>query len=356
MRILADAMCAEFGGIRTYVEHLLRVWPDLYPDDDVHVLLRRGSDVPTDPRVVRHERSIRPRLGPFGRPWAQTLELPRLVRHVRPDVVLATLPSTTVRRVGVPTAVVVYDLRHEMRPEQFSRSNRLFRAISYGRGYALADGFLSISQRSLDDLHHRHPRLVRTPGRVTHLGADHVDEWIADSRDHAVTFAHHTNKNLDLVLDAWRHLLARDASPPPLRVLGLNAARREELMPRLAAAGLEGWVELAPFLPEDEFQRTFASARVIVFPSDFEGFGLPVAEGMRLGIPVVIGPERATLEVAGGHAVVMTDWSSSALASAVERAMALDTQQLADARRFVARYTWAETAAQTRAMLARISN
>lgn len=356
MRILAEAMCAEFGGIRTYVEHLLRVWPDVYPADELHVLLRDGSDLPTDPRVARHERSVHPRLGRLGRPLAQTLELPRLVRDIRPDVVLATLPSTTLRRVGVPTAVVVYDLRHEMRPEQFSRSNRLFRAVSYRRGYAIADGFVSISQRSLEDLHERHPRLVGVPAQVAHLGADHVDSWTGGEGGHAVTFAHHSNKNLDLILGGWQELVARGANPPRLRVLGLGSRHREELAARLSAARLGDWVEPAPFLPDDEFQRTLASARLIVFPSDFEGFGLPVAEGMRLGIPVVIGPERATLEVAGGHAVVMSEWTSTALAAAVETATSRSELELADARRFAARYTWAATAAHTRHLLESLSD
>ena len=53
-----------------------------------------------------------------------------------------------------------------------------------------------------------------------------------------------------------------------------------------------------------------ADAELVVFPSDFEGFGLPVVEGMLLGKPVVLGPEPATNEVAGGHAAVAADWTS----------------------------------------------
>ncbi len=71
---------------------------------------------------------------------------------------------------------------------------------------------------------------------------------------------------------------------------------------------------------------------MIVFPSDFEGFGLPVAEGMRLGKAVVIGPERATTEVAGGHAFVMADWTADALADAVRAAEAMTDEQRAAAR------------------------
>ena len=74
MRLLVDAMCAEYGGIRTYVDHLLGQWADVFPDDEVHVALRVGSTLTTG-NGVRHELPVR---GPdvLGRPLAQTLALP----------------------------------------------------------------------------------------------------------------------------------------------------------------------------------------------------------------------------------------------------------------------------------------
>jgi glycosyltransferase involved in cell wall biosynthesis len=86
-----------------------------------------------------------------------------------------------------------------------------------------------------------------------------------------------------------------------------------------------------------------------VFPSDFEGFGLPVVEGMLLGKPVVVGPDEAVLEVAGGHAAVMSGWTSSALADAVRAGLAMSPDQLAAARAHAAEFTWERTTRQSRA-------
>jgi glycosyltransferase involved in cell wall biosynthesis len=72
---------------------------------------------------------------------------------------------------------------------------------------------------------------------------------------------------------------------------------------------------------------------------------------MLSGVPVVIGPEPATLEVAGGHASVLADWSPVSLAEAVERAARLDTEQLTRAREHAARFTWARSVEETRAFL-----
>lgn len=353
MKIVVDAMCAEYGGIRTYVEHLLARWHDVHPEDELHVIVPRGMDLPTAGHVRHELRVRRPRM--FGRPFAQTVHLKRLVREVGADVVIATAPTTTVRRLGAPMAVVILDLRHELRPEQFSWKTKLLRRVSYGRTYSLAAQFLSISQRSLDDLHELHPRLRDVPAAVTHLGADHVADWPAADRDGpAITFAHHTNKNPDLVLDGWKVLADRLGTAPDLLVLGVGSGR-EALTAAIEQRGLGDSVRLAPFLPEDEFQKVLAAARMIVFPSDFEGFGLPVVEGMLLGRPVVIGPERATNEIAGGHAYVMPDWKPESLADAVEAAGRQTPEQREAARAHAAEFTWTRTVEQTRAALRSIS-
>lgn len=350
MRIVVDAMCAEYGGIRTYVEQLLLGWAERHPDDQVHVVLRAGSTLRT-PGLTRHELEVK---GPdvLGRPWAQATRMHRIVQRVRPDVVMATAPTTDVRRTDAPLAVVILDLRAELRPEQFSRGRRLLRKISYGRTYQLAAGFLSISQRSLDDLHRLHPSTRTKPGTVTHLAADHVLSWPEPSRSGpSIAFAHHTNKNPELLLEAWALLEDR----PPLTFLGVSGELRPRLEERVERLGLGDVVELARFLPDEEFRERVLRADMIAFPSDFEGFGIPIVEGMLLGKPVVIGPDPGSLEVAGGHAVVTEDWTPAALADALRRARTLDAEALAAARRFAEGYSWARTIDTTREALTGIA-
>lgn len=352
MRILVEALCAEYGGIRTYVDNLLPAWATVAPDDDVHVMVQSTSSISLPAPLVRHDIDIR---GPqvVARPLAQARHVTRLVEELRPDVVLATLPSTTVRRLDVPLGVVVYDLRHELRPEQFGLPRRLLRRLSYGRGYATADGFVSISARTLADLHRLHPSTAARPAVVAHLGADHVSGWPrSEPSGRVVTFAHHTNKNLDLVLDGWQRL---GADAPDLLVLGVSGERRDVVSEAVARRSLDRSVELAPFLPEADFRRTLAGAAMVLFPSDFEGFGLPVVEGMLLEIPVVIGPEPATREVAGGHAFEMATWDRDELARAVRDGLAATPDRLAAAREHAAAFTWADTVKQTRSLLTTIA-
>lgn len=353
MKVVVDAMCAEYGGIRTYVEHLLGSWHAAFPEDEVHVALRAGSTLAT-PGLHRHELEV-PRPDVAGRPWVQATKFHRLTREVRPDVVLATAPTTDVRRPVAPLAVVILDLRAELRPEQFSRGRRLLRKVSYERSYDLAAGFLSISQRSLDDLHRLHPGTASKPGVVTHLAADHVLDWPAPSRSgRAVGFAHHTNKNPDLLVEAWGLLARSGAELPGLTLLGVNKELRPQLEEQIARLGLGDLVELAPFLPDEEFVRRIVDASLIALPSDFEGFGIPIIEGMLLRKPVVIGPDPGSMETAGGHALVAAEFTAPALADALRAALATDEAALDAAEQWGRSMSWERTLRTTRAALAEL--
>lgn len=353
MKVFVDAMCAEFGGIRTYVEHLLGGWHELHPEDEVHVALRAGSTLPT-PGLVRHELPVR-RPDVLGRPWAQATAMHRLVRRERPDVVLATAPTTDPRRIGAPLAVVILDLRAEILPDQFSRARRLLRWASYGRSYRLAAGFLAISQRSLDDLHRLHPDTTRVPGVVAHLGADHVLGWPAPSRTGpAVAFAHHTNKNPELLLHGWAELVRR-GHELELLLLGVSGGLRDTLTGLIEQLDLGRLVRLAPFLDHGEFEATFAAASMVAFPSAFEGFGLPIVEAMLLDKPVVIGPDAGSMEVAGGFASTMAAWTAEAFADAAEDALARDPAALRSAHEWAAGFTWLHTISTTRDALSRLA-
>lgn len=349
VRVLVEALGAKFGGIRTYVEHLLDGWPLVRPEDELLVLADRSHDLHTgDLRTVQLDIG---RPGILARPLAQTRATRSLVRSFEADVVLATHPVTSLLATGVPLGVVVHDLRHEILPHQFSRSRRLIRKASYGRTYQLADGFVSVSERTRNDLVTRHPRLAGRPSVVAHHGADHALAWPGRPRTGpAVTFAHHSNKNSDLVIDGWAAARRLGGELPELVVLG-GGGQREVLEARARELGVADLIRVEGWLPDEQFQELVGSAGLVVMSSDFEGFGLPVIEAMVRGIPVVIGPEPAMLEVAGGHASVMDAWQPEALAVAVRRALDAGPDALDAAQRHAEEFTWQRCAAQTGAFL-----
>jgi glycosyltransferase involved in cell wall biosynthesis len=123
---------------------------------------------------------------------------------------------------------------------------------------------------------------------------------------------------------------------------------------RLRRAGLDELITPLPWLDNEQFRATFASAGLIVFPSDFEGFGLPAVEAMRLGIPLVISDDEALLEVTGGKATVAAGDDAESLARAVSLAVASPREALDQARAHAAR-TWQDVARDTRAALVQVA-
>jgi glycosyltransferase involved in cell wall biosynthesis len=241
-----------------------------------------------------------------------------------------------------------------MRPHQFSYRTRVLRGVSYGLGYRRADAIVTISHRTREDLLRVHPWLRRQTVTVAQLGADHVLQWPhaeAGGPPYALAFGQWGNKNVGLVLDAWAVLRDREEEPLPLVIVGLPEADRARVQADVAARGLSDVVTVQGWLDAGAFQRRFTGASLVVFPSDYEGFGLPALEAMRLGIPVVVTPDPALFEVTGGLATVMDGWDAAALARAVPVARRLSAEDLERGVKHAAEFTWRRTAADVRATL-----
>lgn len=351
MRIVIDGLPIRGQSLAIVVEHLLEGWVALHNGDELHLVVGPDAELGIPAEVNVH----RVRFGKnhsISRMRAQTFALPRLCRRLSADVMLGTLATTTMSPLSCPRAIIAYDLRHELRPEQFSTRARILRTRSYSIGYRQADAIICISERTRQDLLTSRPWLARRSIGVAHLGSDHVDAWPARTNGgpYAIAFGQYGNKNVDLVIDAWALLRGR-GNELPLVLVGLSSAARLECQEKVDRLGLASQVSLQPWLSDEQFRERFVSSSMVVFPSDFEGFGMPAVEAMRRGIPVVITPEQALLEVCDGHATVMNGWDVQALADAVAIAQRIKTQATEAALVHATTFTWARTAEQTRATL-----
>lgn len=357
MRIVIDAIpVVPFGGFAVTLEELLRGWDRMGGDDEVHVLLPDGAEHDLPGSIHAHRFAVgRPEV--LRRIAVQSRAARKVCRSVGADVLLAAIPTTAVVPVGCPKVITVHDLRHELLPEQFSRGRRLLRRLSYGTAYRQAAGVICISDRTRNDLLRSRPWLREKPVFTVRWGADHVDNWPrqenpAGGRGGALAFGHFPNKGVDRVVDAWEILRERGEAGP-LTLVGLSGSERVRVAERLSGTGLDVLVAPLPWLDNEEFRSRFASAGLIVFPSDFEGFGLPAVEAMRLGIPLVISEDEALAEVTGGMAAVARGDDPASLADAVSAALRTPPQELERARSAVER-SWEDVARETRAALAQV--
>jgi glycosyltransferase involved in cell wall biosynthesis len=351
MRVVIDAVPITGASTAIVTQHLLQAWAELETDDEIHVVVGPRGDF-TTPSTLHVHRVSQGRFALLHRLWAQTVTLPLLCRRFKADILLGMIASTTIAPLPCPRSILVYDMRHEMRPEQFPRRTLLLRRISYRLGYRQSRAIACISESTKTNLLANHPHLSNKVVRVVHLGSDHVAAWPIPQpeKDYAIAFGQHTNKNVALVLRGWAELKAQEETLH-LFVFGLPEGQREVAAALVSELGLSDQVTLLPWLSAEEFHKYFTSASLVVFPSDFEGFGLPAVEAMSLGIPLVISSDPALLEVTGGHAVIVPSETSHGLAQAVVEARQLTPGHLLDAKAHACQFTWAAAAARTRAML-----
>ena len=111
-------------------------------------------------------------------------------------------------------------------------------------------------------------------------------------------------KNLETLLDAYTLLPLPMRQQWPLVLIGYRGWHSEQLHTRIAAAVAEGWARYLGFVATEELPLFFSGARIFVFPSLYEGFGLPVLEAMASGIPVICSNSSSLPEVAGDAAAM----------------------------------------------------
>jgi glycosyltransferase involved in cell wall biosynthesis len=313
----ADVLGRRRTGDETYVRELLRALPEVAGDLHIAAITRAAPLVPegVEPIVLRaRTQELRMAVG-----------LPRLLARLRPS--LAHFVHALPLRCPVPAVLTVQDLSWERDPSVFGRWDLVTFKVFVRRSVKRARHVFAISERTKRDL----VELYGTPEdkvTVTPLAPD-PDFRPAEAHDSFLLFVSAIEPRKQ-PLDA---IDAANAVGRKLVVVG--PTKDEELAAELRRRG----ADVRGYVPKDELVRLYQSAACLVFPSRYEGFGLPVVEAMACGTPVVAAPEPALQEVAGDAAIFADD-----LAEGVRRALA-DRERLSAAGLERAKaFSWRETA------------
>lgn len=340
----------------------------------VRALARGGSeqyrfyvpaDFPGDPPSGPSCRSVRTRVPARMRVlrilWEQ-LVLPRVL--AREQVALLHAPAYVAPIWSpVPVVLTVYDVIALLLPRLCRSSNvphyRLFLPLSVKR----AAGIVVPSEVTRRDLVSQVPAAAGKV-RVIPLGLD--DAFRAPHDDAAVAAMRATcglgapfilcvarqepKKNIPVLLEAFALLKRETGLPHRLVLVGADAWGTRAVSARIRALGLADAVVRPGFVPADELPLVYAAADLFVFPSLYEGFGLPPLEAMAAGVPVVASTRGALPEVLGDAAVLCDPLDVAGLARSMRRA--LEDKELratlrAKGRARAALYTWERCAAAT---------
>lgn len=245
---------------------------------------------------------------PLGVAWQQ-LVLPWRLRRGDIDLFwspLFTLPSI----LPVPGVVTVFDLTPLLFPDTHRLKVRLSQQPFLARTMEIARRIVVISRATADDLVRLFPDVasrvdVVYPGVDPEFAPGDPGAIEATRRELACPEGYilysgtlEPRKRVGLLVDVWSELRRQDPSTPPLVLTGPYGWGSRRLLARLRS--LEGrGLHLLGRVPRYRLLAIMQAARIFVYPSLYEGFGLPPAEAMACGIPTVVSRGSSLPEVVG---------------------------------------------------------
>lgn len=244
-----------------------------------------------------------------------------------------------------PMIATLHDVAWRHRPDQFTRHG------------------VRVFERSLAEIRRR-AALVLCPSTATMLDAERAGIEVERLRlvpwgveRHSVTESDKVAVRTKFGLPEEFLLFVGTVEPRKnLRRLADAVAKLGKPLP-LVVAGAKGWgdsgidsiegVHFIGFVPDADLPALYASALVFCYPSEREGFGMPVLEAMSQGVPVVTSLGTSTEEVAGGAAVLVDPFSVDDIRRGIEEALSRRQELIVWGQRQAARRQWSETARLT---------
>jgi glycosyltransferase involved in cell wall biosynthesis len=359
MTYALDARTAtpHFPGIGRYVRNLARALLPLLAADEGLLLLhdpRQENDWGLPDAGGRLIWAPLP-LSPFSlrQQWA----VPRLLRRHEASVYHSTyflMPY----RPGVPTLLTLYDFIPQLFPQTVSARARLLAGLATRLALRAAGQVVAISEATRADLARLYPQAAERAVAIP-LAADPAfrpqpaaataalrHRYVLPPRFALYLGSNKPHKNLPRLVAAWQRLPAEEV----LVIAGAWDRRYPEARRLVEVHGLEKRVRFLGPAAEAELPLLYSAATLFVFPSLYEGFGLPVVEALACGTPVACSDRSSLPEAAGDAALLFDPDDAGAIARAVGRLLAdepLRAELAARAPGQAARFSWEQTAAAT---------
>lgn len=358
--LLADGTSYRRAGISGYIRHLLEALPRVDPSFVYSAFTGPQAQLP--PRAGLITRRSRWRTeSPLRRiVWEQVAQ-PLALRRAGVDL-LHVLAFAGPLFSRAPQVVTVYDLSFIHYPDRLPAARRYYLRLFTGLTCRRARRVIAISESTAQDVAARFglPRSridVALPGvepRFRPLPVDVVTDFRRQKGlpERFLLFVGtlEPRKNLPLLLRAYAALPAADRDAVHLVLGGGRGWMDGEIFETIERAGLGATVHLPGYLADSELPAWYNAADAFVYPSVFEGFGLPVVEAMACGKPVIAADTSSLPEAAGDAGCLLPPDDEAAWTAALARAIhdsIWRAEAGARAQAHAAHFTWAATAAQT---------
>jgi len=356
LRVLVDAhlIGSRETGNETYTINLLYALSNL-PNVICGASILPGSKLPS------HLLKVEPVPLKSSGNWNRLLNiLPAVCRNWRADVLHVNYVSPFV--ISCPTVVTVHDVSFKRYPKYFSIRDRLLFATLLPLTLRRAKAVIAVSNHAKEEIVDVFPYL-KEKIHVTHGAADPMFQPIQSLellKNIRVRYGIRSGyilavgnlqprKNLIRVIKAFS-FVHRQINDIQLIIVGKEHWQFSKVYSAVKQFGLENHVAFTGYVPNDDLVMLYSFAKVFVYPSLYEGFGLPILEAMSCGVPVVTSNTSSMPEVAGDAALLIDPQQEDQIAKAIlkilnnaDLAASLSDKALRRAQFF----SWQKTAQET---------
>jgi glycosyltransferase involved in cell wall biosynthesis len=331
VRIAIDARKIHDFGIGTYIRNLVRQLARLDSESE-YVLLCQERDRALAAALGRNFRPVVERSGPYT--LREQISIPLTLRRERPDVFHAphyVLPVLT----GGRAVVTIHDCIHLMFPQYLpNRAAHAYARSSIWAATRKASRILTVSETSKRDI----LRFFDVPADRIAVIHNAIDDRFREQPPESemvrvreryqlhgtfVLYAGNVkpHKNLERLIEAFHLVRQSGLDDLKLVIIGDEVSKYAELRRAVHRHNLHKYVRFLGYMPDETLAVLYRLTGVFVFPSLYEGFGLPPLEAMASGAPVVTSNVSSLPEVAGDAAILVDPYDPPSIADGIRRVL-----------------------------------
>lgn len=258
---------------------------------------------------------------------------------------------------------MIPDISYEHLPETFTRRSRFQMKLTIRQTAKSAAHIITPSEYSRQDLIETYRLPEEKITMIPHAASDsfkpktdekeikRIRQKYSLSGDFILGVSSiQPRKNLIRLIEAYSVLVKKKADVPPLVLVGKKAWLFEETVKAANTHGVKDRIIFTGFVADEDLPALYSTAKCFVYPSYFEGFGLPPLEAMQCGTPVITGNKTSLPGVVGDAGLLIDPFDVHEIAAALERLIG-DDKLREDLRQKglerAGKFSWTETARQT---------
>lgn len=356
----------RYGGVTRIIDTTIPIMCEQKPGLSVEIVTSQDivHSIPQHPHISRTKIPLRvfriPRLRSFGRriepPINRKIYQETIKRHYQTGngAIWHSLFYQVPKKWSGPVIVTVLDMAFERFAPLFSSTVNRWFVKNKRDSLARADAVICISEATRADVL-EFCNIPPSKIHVVHLACDslfkeyHCDITF-DTKNSKASYLLHLgnrslNKNFPRLLKAFSIWEMRNSVP--LVVVGREWSQQEKQM--LTELGIETNVENIGYVEDDKLARLYCDAAAFVYPSIYEGFGIPLLEAMACGCPIVASDIPSSVEVAGDVPIYFDPNKTEALRDALDLVLfeGRNSDRTLKGKVRATRFTWERTALET---------